>query len=181
MSSLEQSTRRRCSRLVGAGLLAGMLAGCFQPMYADRSLTGGTGPNLREAMRDVEIAKIDGRVGQEIRNDIIFELSGGEGNPSGAPFRLNLQIATNSSSAIVNAQTGLPENETVSIDVTYKLQNVADDKIVLTDKAIARVTVDRTQQRYARVRALREAENRAAKVVAEQIRARVASFFLLRG
>jgi LPS-assembly lipoprotein len=180
MSSVEQRTRR-CSRVAGIAMLAGMLAGCFQPMYADRSLTGGTGPNLREAMRDVEIAKIDGRVGQEIRNDIIFELSGGEGNPTGAPYRLNLQIATNSSNAILDAQTGLPQNETVSIDVTFKLQNVADDKIVLTDKAIARVTIDRTQQRYARVRALREAENRAAKVVAEQIRARVASFFLLRG
>src|ERR1700682_5259251 len=91
MSSFEQSARRNCRQLAGAALLAGMLAGCFQPMYADRSLTGGTGPNLREAMRDVEIAKIDGRVGQEIRNDIIFELSGGGGNPTGAPHSLNLQ------------------------------------------------------------------------------------------
>ena len=78
MSSLDQNIRR----LAATAMLAGMLAGCFQPMYADRSLTGGTGPNLREAMRDVEIAKIDGRIGQEIRNDIIFELSGGEGTPS---------------------------------------------------------------------------------------------------
>ena len=181
MSSLEPSARRNCRRLAAVAMLAGMLAGCFQPMYADRSLTGGTGPNLREAMRDVEIAKVDGRVGQEIRNDIIFELSGGEGNPTGAPYRLNLQIATNSSSAIIDVQSGLPQNETVAIDVIYKLQNIADDRIVLTDKAIARVTVDRTQQRYARTRALRDAENRAAKLVAEQIRARVASFFLLRG
>jgi LPS-assembly lipoprotein len=181
MSSLEPNARRNCRRLAGIAMLASMLAGCFQPMYADRSLTGGTGPNLREAMRDVEIAKIDGRVGQEIRNDIIFELSGGEGNPTGAPYRLNLQIATTSASAIIDVQSGLPQNETVAIDVTYKLQNVADEKIVLTDKAIARVTVDRTQQRYARVRALRDAENRAAKLVAEQIRARVASYFLLRG
>jgi LPS-assembly lipoprotein len=181
MSSFEQSAHRNCRQLAGAAMLAGMLAGCFQPMYADRSLTGGTGPNLREAMRDVEIAKIDGRVGQEIRNDIIFELSGGGGNPAGAPYRLNLQVATSSSSAIIDVQTGLPDNETVSLDVTYKLQNVADEKIVLTDKAIARVTVDRTQQRYARVRALRDAENRAAKLIAEQIRTRVASYFLLRG
>jgi LPS-assembly lipoprotein len=181
MSSFEQSARRNCRRLAGAAMLAGMLAGCFQPMYGDRSLTGGTGPNLREAMRDVEIAKIDGRVGQEIRNDIIFELSGGGGNPAGAPYRLNLEVATNSNSAIIDAQTGLPDNETVSLDVTFKLQNVADEKIVLTDKAIARVTIDRTQQRYARVRALRDAENRAAKLISEQIRTRVASFFLLRG
>ncbi|HLL26373.1 MAG TPA: LPS assembly lipoprotein LptE [Xanthobacteraceae bacterium] len=177
MSSPEPSAF--CGRLAGIALLAGMLAGCFQPMYADHSLVGGTGPNLRDAMRDVEIAKIDGRVGQEIRNDIIFELSGGQGNPTGAPYKLNMQVATNSSSTLIDAQTGLPEDETVSLDVTYKLHDVANDKIVMTDKAIARVTIDRTQQRYARVRALREAENRAAKVIAEQIRARVASYFLL--
>jgi LPS-assembly lipoprotein len=175
MSSLEP-----IRRLAGTLLLAGLLAGCFQPIYADRSLTGGTGPNLREAMRDVEIAAVEGRIGQEIRNDIIFELSGGEGNPAGAPFRMNLRIATNSYNAIIDAQSGLPQTESVSLDVTYKLQDVANDKIVLTDKAIARVSIDRTQQRYARVRAVRDAENRAAKVVAEQIRARVASFFLLR-
>jgi LPS-assembly lipoprotein len=181
MSSFEQSARRNCRQLAGAAMLAGMLAGCFQPMYGDRSLTGSNGPNLREAMRDVEIAKIDGRVGQEIRNDIIFELSGGEGNPVGAPYRLNLVIATNSYSALVDLQTGLPDNETVAIDISYTLLSIADEKIVLTDKAIARVTIDRTQQRYARVRALRNAENQAAKLVAEQIRTRVASFFLLRG
>ena len=179
MSSLEQSIRRG-RRIAGIALLAGLLAGCFTPMYADRSVTGGSGPNLRDAMRDVEIAKIEGRVGQEIRNDIIFELSGGEGNPTGAPYRLNLKVATNSTSAIISEATGLPQNETVLLDVNFRLHDVANDKIVLTDKAIARVTVDSTQQRYARVRALRDAENRAAKIVAEQIRARVASYFLLR-
>src|SRR5262249_55175710 len=84
----------------GALLLATLLAGCFQPMYADRSLVGGSGPDLRQAMRDVEIAKVDGRVGQEVRDDIIFELSGGQGNPHGAPYRLDLKIATNSYNAI---------------------------------------------------------------------------------
>ncbi len=72
-------------------------------------------------------------------------MSGGEGNPTGAPYRLNLQIATNSSNAIIDAQIRTCRKTKPSrIDVTYKLQNVADDKIVLTDKAIARVTVDRT-------------------------------------
>lgn len=170
---------RRCGA-AGVLLLMGLLAGCFQPMYADRSVVGGTGPNLRESLRDVEIAKVEGRVGQEVRDDIIFELSGGLGNPAGAPYRLNLQIATNSYNAIIDAQSGLPQTETVTFDVTYKLQDVANERVVMTDKAIARVSIDRTQQRYARVRAVRDAENRAAKIVAEQIRARVASFFLLR-
>jgi len=50
----------------------------------------------------------------------------------------------------------------------------------LTEQALARVSIDATQQRFANVRAVRDAENRAAKVAAEQIRSRLASFFLTR-
>lgn len=154
------------------------LAGCFRPMYADPQLVGGHGPNLRDAMRDVEVAPIEGRIGQELRNNIIFELGGGAGNPSGAPYRLDMRVATNSYSVIIDPSSGLGQAETVSLDVTYKLKDVANDRVVMTDKAISRVTIDRTAQRYARVRAVRDAENRAATIVAEQIRSRIASFFL---
>jgi LPS-assembly lipoprotein len=57
---------------------------------------------------------------------------------------------------------------------------VVRDRVVLTEQALARVSIDRSQQRFANVRATRDAENRAAKVVAEQIRSRLASFFLTR-
>ena len=36
-------------RLVGAFALAAMLGGCFQPLYGDRSLTGGEGLKARMA------------------------------------------------------------------------------------------------------------------------------------
>jgi LPS-assembly lipoprotein len=51
---------------------------------------------------------------------------------------------------------------------------------VLTEQALARVSIDASQQRFANLRARRDAENRAAKIAAEQIRARLASFFLTR-
>ena len=165
-------------RLIVAGTLAVAVAGCFQPMYADRSLTGG--PSLRDAMRDVEIAAVTGRIGQEIRNDLIFELTGGDGNPVGAPFRLTLTVAAGTFQPTIDVSAGRASAETVTLDVTYKLLDVVSDKTVLTDKALARVTIDRSQQRFARVRAIRDAENRAAKVVAEQIRSRLASYLLTR-
>lgn len=180
MLSPERVHLRDFFRLAGVGAIALTLAGCFQPMYADRSITGQNGPNLREAMRDVEVVAVEGRLGQELRNNIIFELTGGAGNSAGAPYKLNMTVSNTSFSAILDTTSGLPETETVSLDVNYKLKDVANDKIVLTDKAIARVTIDRTAQRYARVRAVRDAENKAAKIVAEQMRARVASFFLIK-
>ena len=74
----------------------------------------------------------------------------------------------------------LGQAETVAFDVTYRLKDVSNDKFVMTDKATARVTVDTTSQRYARLRAIRDAENKAAQVISEQIRSRIASYFLIK-
>jgi LPS-assembly lipoprotein len=167
-------------RLLAVGAMAAVLGGCiFQPMYAQTPLFG-TGPSLRDSMREVEVASISGRIGNALRNDLIFELTGGAGNPTGAPYRLTLVVNTSSFNPIIDAASGRPEAETVSFDVTYKLQDIAKERIVLTEKALARISIDRTQQRFARVRAVRDAESRAAKVVAEQVRSRLASFFLTR-
>jgi len=166
------------ARLTAAALLALALGGCFQPMYGETPILGGT--SLRDALRDVEIAAIDGRVGQEIRNDIIFELTGGAGNPVGAPYKLNLTVSTGNLNPIVDPTTGIPLMDIVTLNVSYRLFDVSANKTILSDSALARVSIDRSMQRFARVRAVRDAENRAAKTVAEQIRARLASFFLTR-
>jgi LPS-assembly lipoprotein len=169
--------RTRVAVVVVAGALSLPLAACFQPMYGEAP---GGGPSLQRALRDVEIAAIDGRVGQEIRNDIIFELTGGDGNPVGAPYRLSLTVSTGALNPIVDPTTGISLADIVTLNVSYRLLDVAANKTVLSDSALARVTVDRSMQRFARVRAVRDAENRAAKVVAQQIRSRLASFFLTR-
>lgn len=165
-------------RLAAAMLLAAAGGGCFQPLYGDRSLTGG--PSVRDAMRDVEVATIDGRVGQEVRNDLIFELTGGEGNPVGAPYRVTMTVSSSTFYPVIDLSAGRPSAETVSLDVLYRVEDVANKKTVLNERALARVTIDRSQQRFARVRAIRDAENRAAKVAAEQMRSRIAAFLLTR-
>jgi LPS-assembly lipoprotein len=165
-------------RLAAAMLLAAAGGGCFQPLYGDRSLTGG--PSVRDAMRDVEVAAIDGRVGQEVRNDLIFELTGGEGNPVGAPYRVTMTVSSSTFYPVIDLFAGRPSAETVSLDVLYRVEDVANKKTVLNERALARVTIDRSQQRFARVRAIRDAENRAAKVAAEQMRSRIAAFLLTR-
>ena len=59
------------------------------------------------------------------------------------------------------------------INATYTLIELASGKRVLTATTVARVSYDipGQQQRFARARGLRDAESRAAKVIAEQIKA----------
>lgn len=167
-----------CCRFVAIGALSIALAGCFQPMYGELPIGGG--PSLRDALRDVEIAEIEGRVGQEIRNDIIFELTGGDGNPAGAPFKLTMIVSNRTQTPIVDPTTGISLIDTVALNVNYRLVDALTNKLVLTDSTLARVSVDRSMQRFARLRGIRDAENRAAKQVAQQIRARLATYFLTR-
>jgi len=180
MSWLDHIAELSRPQVLAAALVAVGLGGCmFQPMYAQTPLYGA-GPSLHDALRDVDVAAISGRIGNELRNDLIYELTGGEGNRTGAPYRLTLLANVSSFNPIIDTDSGQPVAQMISFDVTYKLHDVVNDRIALTEQAMARVSIDRSQQRFANLRAVRDAENRAAKVVAEQIRARLASFFLTR-
>jgi LPS-assembly lipoprotein len=52
--------------------------------------------------------------------------------------------------------------------------------VVVTGQTFSRVSYDipGQQQRFARLRGLRDAENRAAKVIADNIRSRLSSYFI---
>jgi S1-C subfamily serine protease len=60
------------------------------------------------------------------------------------------------------------------------LIEIATAKVVVTGQTFARVSYDipGQAQRFARLRGLRDAETRAAKVIAENVRSRLASYFI---
>jgi LPS-assembly lipoprotein len=78
-------------------------------------------------------------------------------------------------SAIVNTDTGRADAATIITEVTYTLKSLADDKVVTSGKAVASASYDRNPQRFATLRAARDAEIRLARQLAEQIRIRLAS------
>jgi len=169
-------------RLVAVLALAATMAGCFQPMYAEH--TDGT-PDLREKLLGVEVPPVDkpngsreARIGVEIRNALAFKLYG---NATGMPptHRLVLRFNTGKSSLMVDQNTGLPTSENLGIDAQYNLIEIASNKSVMTGSSFARVSYDLpgSYQRFARTRALRDAEDRAAQEVAEKIQTRLAAFF----
>ncbi|WP_018388489.1 hypothetical protein [Ancylobacter sp. FA202] len=173
--------RSRLLGLAGAGLLALSAAGCFQPMYAET--TPGEGSALQRSFNDIEVVFVAGRVGDEVRNDLIFALTGGAGNPAGAPYRLNLDVrSTTAEASVVSPLTGLPEVEIVSVDVKWQLFETGNTKTPLRiGQASGKASLDSGYQRFARNRAIRDAENRSATVVAETIKSQLASYFLTAG
>ena len=173
---------RIAARLLAVAALAALTAGCFQPMYAAH--TDGT-PALREKLKGVDLPPIDkpngsrdARLGVEIRNALAFKLYGGA---TGMPptHKLVIRFNTSRSSLILDPGTRLPSIENYGIDAQYNLIDLASDRSVMTGTTFSRVSYDIPGQfqRFSRQRAYRDAEDRAAHEIAENIQTRLASFF----
>jgi LPS-assembly lipoprotein len=80
---------------------------------------------------------------------------------------------------IVDINTARPDINNYGIDAIYTLTDMATGKPVAKGQTFARVSynIPGQQQRFAGERGLRDAEDRAAKEIAENIRNRLASYF----
>ena len=170
---------------IGAVIALGALnAACFQPLYASKSIKGET--PIGTALAQVQVERVDApngtpesRVAVELQNALDFEMNGGGGMIS-PTHRLKVRMTLGRSSIITDITTGRVEAEITGIDASFTLTELASGKTVMKGNTFARVSSDYPgqQQRFARVRARLDAENRAAKVIAEAVRTRVASFFV---
>ena len=185
MSSLEnRGVWARFGRLAPAFALTALLGGCFQPMYGQLSPTQG--PAVRDVLSAVRVTTIEApkgtteeRLAVELRNALLFGFTGGAG--SNAPtHELTIRLKSQNAKIIVDLTTARPELENFGLDATYRLVEVATGKTVVTGDTFARVSFDTPgqEQRFARLRGLRDAESRAAKVIADNITSRLASYFI---
>ena len=177
------SLAKVAARLLVVAALGALTAGCFQPMYAAHS--DGT-PALREKLMGVDLPPVDkpngsrdARLGVEIRNALAFKLYGAA---TGMPptHKLVIRFTTSRSSLMLNPATALPASENYGIDAQYNLIEIVSNKSVMTGTTFSRVSYDmpgQQMQRFARQRAFRDAEDRAAQEIADNIQTRLASYF----
>lgn len=148
------------------------LSGCggIRPLYG----TAADGTDMRAAMAAVKIQPIPGRVGQKVRNELIFESTGG-GEAPPSRFRLDIAIKESVANQMVLI-TGDATGQVYQLNATFKLVNVADGKIIMQGNAISRAPYDRYEQIFANVRARYDAENRAARTIADNIKTQIAAY-----
>jgi LPS-assembly lipoprotein len=173
-------------RAATALALALLMAGCFQPLYGDRSVSGS--PKLREALSGVQVMEIraaantpEARMAVPLQNELRFSFTGGG---SAGPPTHRLVIQMSGSRAVVSATnvTGLPFIENFTLRATYSLVDIATNKPVLTGRATTTVSYDPSgTQRFARLSGMQDAERRAAKVIAENVATRLSSYFVSGG
>jgi len=175
----------RLTRLLVVAGLAGLNAGCFTPLYGSADVAPGGGA-ITSKLASVEVAPIDqpngsrlARVGVGVRNELMYELTGG-GNAAAPTHRLNIRLTATNLQVFVDINTARPDVSNYGLNATYTLTDIATGKQVVTASTFSRVSynIPGQEQRFAGARGLRDAEDRAAKVIAENIRSRLASYFV---
>jgi LPS-assembly lipoprotein len=175
---------RRIGRTAGALVAAGLTGGCFQPLYGNRPEIGGD--SIREKLAAIEIPQIpagqgtpESRLAVALRNSLQFDLNGAAG-PNAPTHRLNVSISTTTSSVIVDVTSGRANAQIDAVTASFNLVEIATKKVVLSDTTFSRVSYDipGSAQRFAKQRAQRDAEDRAVELVADNIRNRLASYFV---
>jgi LPS-assembly lipoprotein len=155
----------------GIGMLAG---GCFRPLYGDVAASVPGGGNVKDVLRAIEVEPVPELVGHYLRNELVFELDG-SGQDSPKRYKLGVVVKESTEVTVVDSNSGRADSATLILSGTWTLTTMTDNKALFTGESFARVTFDRSSQRFATLRAGRDARIRGAKVLAGLIRNRLAA------
>ncbi|HRD77251.1 MAG TPA: LPS assembly lipoprotein LptE [Hyphomicrobiaceae bacterium] len=160
--------------LVPAMLIGTLVGGCggggFQPLYGPTM----SGVALDKRMAEVDVLQVPGRVGQRIRNELIFQTTGGA-DPVPHAYRLEIAIRESILSTLVRS-TGDSAGQIYSLDAHFRLISIKDKKVLVQGVSHARASFERYDSIFSNVRAREDAENRAARTAASEIKMRIAAF-----
>jgi len=172
----------RVAFVLGLGALN---AACFQPVYGSQPLA--VGDSVRDKIAAVEVAQIpapnghpESRLAVELRNDLMSQFNNGA-PPSAPLYRLNINgINSAIQTVIVDVASGRPDTQMSAVNVGFTLTEIATGKVVLNSATFGRASFDipGSAQRFAQQRAWLNAEDRAVSMIAENIRNRLASYFV---
>lgn len=159
----------RLAKFVAGIALVGALAGCqVRPLYS-------TGSGTDTKLAAVGISEADTRVEQQVRNDLVFLFAGGAGEPQSALYNLELNVSVRNIGVLDDVTTDITRAGRIVVSADYNLTKADSGETLASGKRSSVALVDFPVQEFAKLRAVRDGENRAARELAELIRADVAS------
>ncbi len=144
------------------------LTACFQPLHSP-SLLGQDNTQLS----NIEVADIPDRIGHFLAAELQFQLGGGK-MPTAPLYRLEVKTRSSTQVAIVNRNADRADSASNVVYADYVMYT-KDGNIFTQGSVTAVASYDRSSQQFANLRASRNAEERTAKLLAEQIKIRVAA------
>ncbi len=181
MSWRELSKHNRRFRGAAVIALLGLVSlgssGCgIHPLYGPTA----SGESLGEVMKSVDVATIGGRTGQRLRNELIFGTTGG-GAALAPVYRLDVALRETARNTLVTQQ-GLATGMVVELDAEYRLVRIKDNEVVFKGWSNSQSSYNLVGSTglagstYGDQRASLDAENRAARTLADTIKTRLAAY-----
>lgn len=163
------------ARLAVAAVAAALVAGCegssgFRPLYGSL----GSGAGVEQKLAHVEITPIGSRIGQILRNELIFQTT--RGGAAAAPlYRLDIAVRQTNTNTLVE-RDGNTASGAVLLEAKFELIRLSDKQIVLSGNSLARAPFERFSSTYGNVKSGEDAAARAAKAIATDMTARLSAY-----
>lgn len=149
-------------------LAASTLTACTVEPLRGAGSTLGSG-FVSENLRATTVAPVSTRVAQQVRNELLFALHGGKSTVT-PRYLVKLGVKATASKLSIRSSSLAPTSARVVVNASYTATEIATNRVVAKGTRRTFAAYDRTTQSFANERAERDAENRAAKEVAQQIR-----------
>jgi LPS-assembly lipoprotein len=164
----------RFLRVLAIGGLAFGLSACLRPLNGPTA----SGALLPDVLAAIEVEPITSPTNQErithyLRSELVFDLDG-SGQPRPKRYKLTISVAESVTAPIVDAVSGRAAAATLIANASYSLTSL-DGRVITTGVASGSASYDRYIQRFANIRASRDAEIRLARLLAEQIKTRLSA------
>lgn len=152
-----------------------MLAACgFRPLYQDPEPKAGAA-GVGSELAAIEIAPIPDRVGQLVRNDLLYHLDASDGGGS-AQYRLDVRLAESISELAVE-RTGFATRSNLRLAAAYSLVDLTTGRQLVSGRSRAISSYNIVDASFSTLTAQNAARERAAARIAEEIRTRLAAYF----
>jgi LPS-assembly lipoprotein len=139
------------------------------------------GQGVRPELAAINVKPMDDVIGHYLREELIFNLTGGAPDSNLGPTKYNLAITTSNQTLAAAIDTseslnGRADAASVQITANYSLTDLKGAKIT-EGTVTASGSIDRLTQRFAALRAVRDAKIRVSKTLADMIETRLAAYF----
>ncbi len=146
-----------------------------KPLYSNPA-SDGTQAGVTADLSSIAIKPVEQRYAQQVRNQLIFLFNKGAGQPAAAAYTLTLNVtALHQTAAVVQVgDDNEPTAGTVTLTAHYSLTGTKSGEVVTSGQRQITSSYDVPRQEFAAYRARLNAEDRAARELAELLNLAIA-------
>jgi LPS-assembly lipoprotein len=164
--------------VLGAVSLAALASACtVRPLYSDAPLSPGSTASAQAELAAIDVKPVTTRYAQQVRNNLIFAFNGGKARTATPAYSLDLNVTELLESAAnvqVATDVDQPTAGTVRLTSNYRLTDIKTGTLVAQGRRTMSASYDKPRQEFASYRAQLDAEDRAARELAELLNLAIA-------